>query len=320
VARPSWISRLFTTPRVAGPPIVSIDMIRERRAFFDWSELNQNLPRMREVHEHVVLGSLKGRALAAEIYVPDGPGSFGVLLYLHGGAYCTLSPAHFRKLAMLLAGSSFIVVNLDFSLAPERPFPHAVEEAIFAARWLTGNARRYGWDAKRLLIGGDSSGGNLAAAAAAFLTGSKTDPIDEGELRAVPVELSGLLLLYGVFDFQQRLSEPNTTPGTTEIMSNLAYLGPHFLQKHRNPLVSPILASSLARFPPTYLCCGAWDATLGQSLAMTRALADFDVPVTLSIVPGMDHEFLLTADREPLAAVELERIVTWMNALSVGQH
>jgi acetyl esterase len=319
VARPSWISRLFNTPRVAGPPIVSVDMIPKRRAFFDWSELNQDLPHMRATHEHVLLGSLNGRRLEAEVYVPDGPGPFGALLYLHGGAFCTLSPAHVRKLAMRLAGNTFVVVNLDYSLAPEHPFPRAVEDSVFAARWITCNAHRYGCDSRRFLIGGDSSGGNLAAAATAFLTGSKTNPINEGELSGVPVEVSGLVLLYGVYDFQRRLLEPSTTVGTTEIMSNLAYLGPHFLQHHKNPLVSPILASSLSAFPPTYLCCGAWDATLGQSLAMTHALADLDVPVTLSVVPGMDHEFLLAADREPLARLELQRILEWMNALPARQ-
>ena len=127
------------------------------------------------------------------------------------------------------------------------------------------------------------------------------------------------MLLYGLYDFQQRLLEPSTTAGTTEIMSNLAYLGTHFLAQHKNPLVSPIRASSLSKFPPTYLCCGAWDATLGQSLSMTRALADLDVPVTLSVVPGVDHEFLLVADREPLAAQELQRILAWMNTLPAGK-
>ncbi len=290
-------------------------MIPKRRAFFDWSELNQELPHVREMHEHVSLGSLDDRRLEAEIYVPDGPGPFGALLYLHGGAFCTLSAAHVRKMAMSLAGNTFIVVNLNYSLAPEHPFPCAVEDSIFAARWIARNALRYGWDSKRLIIAGDSSGANLAAAVAAYLTGSNTDRLNEGEFASIPVALSGLLFLYGLYDFQQRLSEPSTTVGTTEIMSNLAYLGPHFLQHHRNPLVSPIRASSLSKFPPTYLCCGSWDATLGQSLSMTRALADLDVPVTLSVVPGMDHEFLLVADREPLAQVELQRILAWMNEL-----
>ena len=128
MARPSWISRLFSTPRPAGPPIVSVDMIPERRAFFDWSELNRDLPPMKEAHEHVSLGSLNDRGLEAEVYVPHGPGPFGALLYLHGGAFCTLSPAHVRKLAMRLTGNAFIVVNLDYSLAPEHRFPRAVED------------------------------------------------------------------------------------------------------------------------------------------------------------------------------------------------
>src|SRR5688572_9718117 len=139
-------------------------MIPQRRAFFDWSELNQDLPPMEEIHEHVLLGSLNGRRLETEVYVPHGPGPFGALLYLHGGAFCTLSPAHVRKLAMRLAGNAFVVVNLNYSLAPEHPFPCAVEDSIFAARWMTRNAHQYGWDARRLLIGGDSSGANLAAA------------------------------------------------------------------------------------------------------------------------------------------------------------
>ncbi len=269
---------------------------------------------MKEVHEHVLLGTLNGRDLDAEVYVPEGAGPFGALLYIHGGAFCTLSPGHVRKLAMQFASSGFVVFNLNQSLAPERPFPRPVEDAIFAARWITQNAGRYGCDAKRLVLAGDSSGANLAAAAVAFLTGCKAPVIDEGELSEVSVDVSGLVLLYGVFDFQQRMSEPSTTVGTTEVMSNLAYLGPHFLQHHKNPLVSPILASSLAQFPATYLCSGSWDATLGQSLAMTRALADLDVPVTLSIVPGMDHEFLLAADKEPLAQAELQRILVWTSA------
>ena len=223
MGRPSWISRLFSTPRAAGPPIISVDMIPERRAFFDWSELNQDLPHMGETHEHVLLGSLNGRRLEAEVYVPGRASPIRRSVVPARWCILHLNPAHVRKLAMRLAGSSFVVVNLDYSLAPEHPFPRAVEDTVFAVRWITRNAHHYGWDSKRLLISSRSSGANLAASAAAFLTGSNTDPINEGELAGVPVELSGMVLLYGIYDFQRRLLEPSTTVGTTEIMSNLAY-------------------------------------------------------------------------------------------------
>ena len=129
---------------------MSVDMIPQRRAFFDWSELNQDLPPLKEFHEHVEIGELSGRRLTAEVYVPNGAGPHGAMLYLHGGAFCTLSPAHVRKLAMRFAANGFVVVNLDYSLAPERPFPRAVEDSIFASRWITRHARQYGWDGKRL--------------------------------------------------------------------------------------------------------------------------------------------------------------------------
>ena len=57
-----------------------------------------DLPPLNEFHEHVEIGELSGRRLTAEVYVPNGAGPHGAMLYLHGGAFCTLSPAHVRKL------------------------------------------------------------------------------------------------------------------------------------------------------------------------------------------------------------------------------
>jgi acetyl esterase/lipase len=120
-------------------------------------------------------------------------------------------------------------------------------------------------------------------------------------------------LLCAVFDFAHRMRERNTTPGTTEIMSNLAYLGPHFLSKHLDPLVSPIYAANLDRFPPTYLSCGDQDPTLPQSLRMAGALASVGVSTTLSVVSGVDHEFLLMPDSVPAVAQERQRLLSWLD-------
>src|SRR5258708_37289557 len=119
MARPSWISRLFSNPKPPGPPITSIDMTPERRAFCDVSELNRDLPELGAFHEDVELGVLNVRKLTAEVYVPKGADPFGVLLYLHGGAFCTLSAAHVRKFGMQLASDNLIVVNLNYAPAPE---------------------------------------------------------------------------------------------------------------------------------------------------------------------------------------------------------
>jgi acetyl esterase/lipase len=72
-------------------------------------------------------------------------------------------------------------------------------------------------------------------------------------------------------------------------MFNLAYLGPHFLSRHFDPLVSPRYAENLDRFPPAYLTCGARDTLIPQTFDFARALVDAGVSTTVSIVPDVDR-------------------------------
>lgn len=308
----SWIARLVDERRPAGPPIASIDMIAQRRAFFELSELAIEPSPELDLQRDVQLRERDGTRLTAEVARPAEAGPFPVVVYLHGGAWCVWSAAQVRRLTLRLASRGYCVVSLNYGLAPENPFPWGVEDAIYGTRWAARYADGFGGDPTFLAIGGDSSGANLAAATIAFLHGHQA-PLDEGDLADVKVTPSAAVLLYGTFDFAQRMHERSTTPGTTEIMSNLAYLGPHFLSKHRDPLVSPFYAPNHDRFPPTYLCCGDQDATLPQSLRMTEALANAGVSTTLSVVSGVDHEFLLMPGHVPVVAQETERLLTWLD-------
>jgi acetyl esterase len=297
-------------------------MIPERRKFFDLGDLNStDLPDLARFEERVLLRERGDTALTAEIYVPHGDGPFPVLLYMHGGAWCVWEASFFRRQGMRIAERGYVVVNLEHGLAPEHPFPWAVEDVVYAARWITRNIGEYEGDPERLAVGGDSSGANIAAAGITFLHGYRDFELDEGDLAGVDVAFRAALLLYGAFDFQRRLTEPPSSPGTTEIMANLAYLGPHFLAKHENPLVSPARAPNLDRFPPAYLCCGAWDSVLPQSLLMAGLLARAGVAVTASIVPNADHEFLqLPEDVFPGVDAEWERIFGWLARELAGKR
>src|SRR5207237_7451526 len=112
-----------------------------------------------------------GHRLTAEIYVPEGEGPFPTMLYMHGGAWCVWSPRDVRRTAMRIAAAGTLVVNLDYGLAPEHPFPWAVEDAIYGARWAALNASRYGGTNDAIAIGGDSAGATLSGAAAVYLGG-----------------------------------------------------------------------------------------------------------------------------------------------------
>jgi acetyl esterase len=312
-AKPGWLSRLLDTPLPPGPPLVSVEAIPERRAFFQRGQLEIDPPAGVTLHKDVVLREREGTALTAEIAVPAGVGPFPAIVYFHGGAWCVWSAATVRRFTMRLARAGMLVISVNYGLAPEHPFPWAVEDAIYAIRWASDHATEYEGDPARIVVGGDSSGANIAAAALVFLNGYPAE-LDEGEYAGVAVEASAALLVCGGYDFLQRMRERPTTPGTTEIMANLAYLGTHFLLKVRDPLVSPVYAPNLHAFPPTYLSVGDEDSVLHQSLRMTEALASADVPVTLSVVSGGDHECLLLGDDVKFVADECNRISNWLRA------
>jgi acetyl esterase/lipase len=156
----NWIQHVVSHPEDARP-VTSVDDIPSRRGFFDLGVLNVDLPAGVSICEKVVLREREGEQLTAEIYSPEGGGPFPAFLYIHGGFFCVWSAAHLRKVAMRIAEQGFVVVNLDYGLAPEHPFPWALEDAVYAARWITKNIQQYNGDPSVIGIGGDSCGANL---------------------------------------------------------------------------------------------------------------------------------------------------------------
>ena len=308
----SWLS-LVADEEVVPPPLNTIEEIAEFRAqpSRDLSKHNVDLPEDVEVREDALLGEAGGLETRAEIYTPSGGGPFPMLLYMHGGGWCLGKAEYVRKLGMSIASHGHVVVNLDYALAPEHPFPASLQQTIFAARWMTANAGEIGGREGAIAIGGASAGANLACAAIAALKGEGAVAV--GELDGTKVEFSSLLLLYGIFNFPLLMEAPGShAGGFAETMYNRAYLGPHYLSRHRDPMVSPAFAETLGEFPPAYLTIGDQDALLPQSLDMARRLIDREVPTTLSVAAGLNHSFAYIPHKLPDAAAELERMFAWL--------
>ena len=307
---PAWMKQLFGPDTVARP-LTSVAEVVERR----WLELplvNRDLPEIAATHD-VTLWERDGAATTGELYVPHGDGPFPVFVYMHGGGWCHGSAASVRRLAMRIAERGFVVLNLSYALAPEHPFPRAVEDSVYASRWLARNADRYGGDGARVAIGGDSAGANLALAAIAHISGRAGEAeLEEGDLAGLDVRFVAALLLYGIYDFSLLVASPAPPSGTIELMFNQAYLGPAYIWRHRDPLVSPIRAANLGVFPPCYVACGDEDYLLPQSLALTGALAAAKVPTTLSVVAGLSHAFAQLDEVLPAAREEAGRAFAWL--------
>ena len=135
---------------------------RRRGGQKPFEDLNVDLPEIGEHHEHVVMrpdGAARGTP-TAEIYTPKGEGPFPVLLHIHGGGWFTGNALGERKLGMQFCIQGFVVVNLDYALAPENPFPTGLEDCVYAARWIVKNIAKYKGDPARIAIGGGSAAGN----------------------------------------------------------------------------------------------------------------------------------------------------------------
>jgi acetyl esterase len=281
-------------------PRTALDMRRMLDGFAPL--MNTGLPEVGAFHEAVPVRE----GVTADVAVPAGAGPHPVLVYLHGGGWVCGSPKTHRKLAHRFAEAGYLVFNVDYRLAPEHPFPTPFEDCLAATRWAHREAARFGGDATRLAIGGDSAGGNLSAAVAAALAGDPARP-------------KAALLIYGVFDLGTLAGltlDAGGDPRARAVGSELAelmvgaYLGTQRRDTLlRDPRVSPLAAA--AQLPPTHVVVGSADPLAAQAQAMAQALAAAGVPHEHWVDEGMPHgyaqmEFL------PPARPAIERMLRFL--------
>jgi acetyl esterase len=99
-----------------------------------------------------------------DVYRPSGADPKPIVLYVHGGGFRILSKDTHWVMALAFARAGYLVFNVDYRLAPEHPFPAAIDDVTAAYQWVVENAHTYGGDASRLIVAGESAGANLTLA------------------------------------------------------------------------------------------------------------------------------------------------------------
>jgi acetyl esterase len=232
------------------------------------------------VEEHSLPGP--DTDLALRLYRPHGEGPFGVLLFLHGGGFVLpLIPAHDGICRALCRRAGVVVASLDYRLAPEHPFPAAVDDAWAALSWLVEHADALGLDARRIALGGDSAGGNLATVIAQL-----------ARARAAP-EIAFQVLVYPIAD--ATLAHPSVEENGEGFLLTRAlltwFLG-HYLPDgtdRSDPRCSPLHAASLEGLPPALVITAELDPLRDEGEAYARRLIAAGVPVTLTRYAGLIH-------------------------------
>jgi acetyl esterase len=228
-----------------------------------------------------------GGALPLRLYWPASERPLPALLYFFGGGWVlgTIDTAD-GVCRSLARSSGALVIVVGYRLAPEHPFPAAIDDCYAAARWVAGHAAEIGADPACLAVGGDSAGGNLAAGVALLAR-------DGGPA------LAGQLLVYPNTD--QLADDQSMRDCDDPFLFNRHSVGwyrQHYLASPAdagNPLASPLRAPSLAGLPPALVITAEYDPLRDQGEAYARRLANEGVRVELSRYPGMAHGFFTMA-------------------------
>lgn len=234
------------------------------------------------------------------VYRPaGGPDVPPVLVNLHGGGFVLGEARDDDPYCRLLADASgCAVVNVDYVLAPEHPFPAAVHQVHELLVWLEEHAGQHGLDASRIAVVGHSAGGNLAAASA--LLARRTG---RPRLRGVVVDYAPLDL--SVPAAGKFTDETRDEPGAIALAEAGAQFDAWYLgdQDPSDELVSPLLAGDLTGLPPTLVITAERDLLRAEGDRYAARLRDAGVPTEHEVYPGCDHAFTHGGpDEQALAA------------------
>ncbi len=239
--------------------------------------------------------------VAAEYLTPRGADETGAILYIHGGGFVAGVPANHRPLTWRLAeGVGVPVYAIDYRLAPEHPYPAALDDCVAAYRALLAKGISPG----RIAIGGDSAGGNLTLVTAL-------------KLKALGLPLPAALVCLSPVTDQDGF-ESRTLNAKSDAMFDVRMIPsvpPLYCPgaDPNDPFVSPY-RGDVAGLPPTLFHCSRDELLRDDSIQMAQKMKAAGVDTTIEIWPGVFHVWQVTADVLPEARRAVANIVTFLKA------
>ena len=268
------------------PPLYALTAPEARRAYRESRAALAAAPvPVEEVRELSIPGP--AAPLRARLYrARAGERALPGVVYFHGGGFIYGDlDTHDGVCRGIAHSASSVVVSVDYRLAPEHKFPAAVEDALGATAWVAANAAALGVDPERLVVGGDSAGGNLAAVTALAARERKSPRI------AMQV------LVYPVTDFTAESgSVARFAEGYLLTRESMRWVKRTYLREERDAAdwrASPLLAEDFSGLPPAYVITAGFDPLVDEGKAYAERLAREGVKTAYREYPEMVHGFLL---------------------------
>jgi acetyl esterase len=283
------------------PPLHTLAPDEARRAYrASRAALAATPARVEEIREVSIPGP--AGPLRARLYRPAGAGSSPAgLVYFHGGGFIYGDlDTHDVVCRGIAQGTPCAVVSVDYRLAPEHRFPAAVEDAFAATAWIAANGAGLGIDPHKLVVAGDSAGGNLAAVTALMAR-------DAGG-----PALSMQVLVYPTTDLAEEAeSIARFAEGYLLTRESIRWVKRSYLRDERDALdwrASPLRARDLSKLPAAYIITAGFDPLRDEGGAYAERLAQAGTPVTHECFEGQVHGFLLMGAAIAAAGHAIQRI------------
>lgn len=254
------------------------------------------------IHRNIPYLDSGNRAHRLDVYRPKSDHPLPTLMYVHGGGFNMCSKDLHRIFAMALAIRKFVVFNINYRLAPLPPYPAALEDAAAALEWVADHAAEYGADPSRIVIAGESAGGNLVASLGYIAMHRREEPFAR-RLFERNVPLKGVVPIYGIHDLHD-IPRYWRKPGKERrmpwfIKAELKWCAYSYVRENPEsaPLAHPLRlysvpASNGSRpMPPFFITAGTADPLLADSKRLHEILQGRGVPSELHVYPGEIHGF-----------------------------
>lgn len=237
------------------------------------------------------------RTLRIRVYRPDCTRGDGVVLYIRGGGFVVGSlETHNTVIAELAVNTGLLVIAPDFRMAPEHPFPAGLEDCYGVLCGVVSAADRFAINPDRIVVGGDSSGGNMSVALC-MMARDRGGPMPRGQALISPV-LDFTRWRYGGED------APLLTGGEMEYYTACYCPDP---RQAAHPYVSPLVSGRFDGLPPAYIMGAELDSLLVDSQRYAKNLRDSGTPVELVVEPGLVHSAVRARALSPNVARAWER-------------
>lgn len=232
--------------------------------------------------------------ITVRAYRPAGDGPFPILVYFHGGGWVRGNiDTHDDLCRSITNAADCVVLSVDYRRSPEHRFPVPFDDAYAATEWAAEYGAVVGGDPDRLAVGGDSAGGNLAAAVSLRARDSGGPP------------LVYQLLLYPITDYAfDTESYHENAEGYMLTRRGMQWYWDHYLERDldgRHPYASPLQARSLEGLPPAMVLTAGYDPLRDEGAAYADRLRDADVDVRHEHFDDMLHAFVSFRDLDAAA-------------------